>query len=224
MFILWITKPHRWCLSKEMCSTCSTCHNFYHYPRAKKEGKRGRLISIAIVKLDLDASCIQNGPTLSLELTPCFLLPITINNGKSMIVRTQALLDSKASACFNNKKLVWQHNLALVEKATQVAVKVIDGRNFFSKPIMHELKTLTITIKSHSSKVIFNVISSLTNLIIIGLSWFILHNPWMDYKMGNLHFELINEITPKYEVFPTSMLDSEHDYTCENITRTNQRM
>jgi hypothetical protein len=64
----------------------------------------------------------------------------------------------------------------------------------------------------------------LTNLIIIGLSWFILHNPWMDYKMGNLHFELINEITPKYEVFPTSMLDSEHDYTCENITRTNQRM
>jgi hypothetical protein len=35
-----------------------------------------------------------------------------------------------------------------------------------------------------------------------------LHNPWMNYKTKSLHFELINKITPKYEVFPTNMLDS----------------
>jgi hypothetical protein len=46
----------------------------------------------------------------------------------------------------------------------------------------------------------------------------------MDYKMRSLHFELINKITPKYKVFPTNMLDSQHDYACEKITRSNQRM
>jgi hypothetical protein len=51
-----------------------------------------------------------------------------------------------------------------------------------------------------------------------------LHNPRMDYKTRSLHFELINEITRKYKVFPTSMLDSEHDSACENITKTNQHM
>jgi hypothetical protein len=40
-----------------------------------------------------------------------------------------------------------------------MAVEVIDGRNFFSSPMMHETKELEITIGSHTSKVVFNVIS-----------------------------------------------------------------
>jgi hypothetical protein len=58
------------------------------------------------MKLDLDASCVQNDPTLSSKPTPYFLLPIIIKGGKSMIVQTQTLLDSRASACFINKELV----------------------------------------------------------------------------------------------------------------------
>jgi hypothetical protein len=46
----------------------------------------------------------------------------------------------------------------------------------------------------------------------------------VDWKMKNLHFESINETTPKYEASPTSTLDSKHDYACENITRSIQRM
>ncbi len=46
----------------------------------------------------------------------------------------------------------------------------------------------------------------------------------MDWKMSSFHFELVNETIPKYETFPTSMLDFEHDYACENIAKTNQRM
>jgi len=46
----------------------------------------------------------------------------------------------------------------------------------------------------------------------------------VDWKMRNLHFELVNEITPKYEAFPTSTLDFEHDFACENKIKTNQRM
>jgi len=70
---------------------------------------------------------------------------------------------------------------------------------------------LTIINKLCSSKVVFNVISFPTNLIIIGLSWFISHNLKMNWKTRTLHFELVNKTRPKYKAFPTSMLDSKHD-------------
>jgi hypothetical protein len=123
------------------------------------------------VKLNLDASCVQNDPTLSSKLTLSFLLPITIKGGKSMTMQTQTLLDSRAYACFIGKELI-QHNLALLENATPMAVEAIDGQNFFLGPVMHETKALMVTNGSHSN----NVILSLTNPIIIGLPWLILYN------------------------------------------------
>jgi len=111
-----------------------------------------------------------------------------------------------------------------MEKTTPVVVEVIDGQNLFSRLITHETKVLIIVIGSHSNKVVFNVISSLTNPIIIGLSWFILHNLRMDCKMKSLHFELVNKIIPKYKAFPTSTLDSEHDFAREDLVITNQCM
>jgi hypothetical protein len=64
-----------------------------------------------------------------------------------------------------------------VEKATQMAIKVIDGQKFSSRFVTHEIKVLMVIIGSHNIKVVFNVISSLANHVIIGLSWLILHNP-----------------------------------------------
>jgi hypothetical protein len=112
----------------------------------------------------------------------------------------------------------------LVEKATPMVVEVIDGQNFSSRPRMHETKVLMVTFGSHNTKIVFNVMSSLTNPIIIRLSWPILHNLQMDWKMNNFHFELVNEITPKYEAFLTSMWDFKHDSAFENIVKTNQCM
>ncbi len=108
------------------------------------------------------------------------MLSIMIKGGKSTTLRTQVLFDSGAFACFIDKELVQQYNLALVEKMTLMVVKVINGWNLSSRLVTHETKVLKITIGSHNSKIIFNVVSSLTNPIIIGLSWFILHNPKVD--------------------------------------------
>ncbi len=177
LFVLWRTRPHSWCLSKEMCSTCNTHHNFYHYPMAKRKGKGGRPVSIGTLKLDLNPSWVQNNPTLFSKLAPCFLLPIIIKGDKSTTVWTQTFINSRAFACFIDKELVQQHNLALVEKATQMAIKVIDGQKFSSRFVTHEIKVLMVIIGSHNIKVVFNVISSLANHVIIGLSWLILHNP-----------------------------------------------
>jgi len=55
-------------------------------------------------------------------------------------------------------------------------MEVINGQSLSLGFVTHETKALDI-IGTHTSKVAFNVISSSTNPIVIGLSWFILHNP-----------------------------------------------
>jgi hypothetical protein len=142
--------------------------------------KWGHPVSIGIVKLDSNASYVQNGPNLLLDPTPCFLLLITIKYDRSMTMEIKTLLDSSAFACFINKELVRWHKMILVEKNTPVVMEIIDGWKFSLRLVTHETKALDITIRIHTSSVAFNVIPSPTNLIVIGLSWFILHNPWMD--------------------------------------------
>jgi hypothetical protein len=67
-----------------------------------------------------------------------------------------------------------------VEENTPMLVEVIDGRNLSSRPITHEIKPLDVTISSYTNKVVFNVIPSLKNPIIIGLFWLVLYNPQVD--------------------------------------------
>jgi hypothetical protein len=93
-----------------------------------------------------------------------------------------------------DNELVQQYKLVLVEKGTLVPVEVVDGQNLSSGPITHETKASNVTIGSHISKVVFNVISSPKNLVIIGLCWIVLHNPPLDWHMRSLHFE-----TPQLE-------------------------
>jgi hypothetical protein len=80
-------------------------------------------------------------------------------------------------------------------------VEVIDGLSLSSRPIRHETKPLDVTIGFHTSKVVLNVISSPKNLIIIGLSWLVLHNAQMDYHKRSFHFE-----TPHHEVLECETL------------------
>ncbi len=56
-----------------------------------------------------------------------------------------------------------------MEKNTPMPVEVIDGQNLSSRPIKHETKPLDVTIDSHINKVVFNVISSPRNHVIIEL-------------------------------------------------------
>jgi hypothetical protein len=75
-----------------------------------------------------------------------------------------------------------------VEKNTPMPPEVIDGQNFSSRLFTHETKPLDVTIGSHTSKVVFNVISSPSNHVIIRLSWLVLHNP-REWHMRSFHFE-----------------------------------
>jgi hypothetical protein len=141
------------------------------------------------MKLELDASCNENGPGLSLDPTQCLLVPIIVKCNKFVTVEAQTLIDVGTSTCFMDKEFVQQYKSVLVEKNTPLSVEVIDGWNLSSRPITHETKPLYVTIGSHISKVVFNVISSPRSLVIIGLSWLDLHNPKVDWHIRSFHFE-----------------------------------
>jgi hypothetical protein len=51
-----------------------------------------------------------------------------------------------------------------------VSIEVIDGQSLSSGLVTHETKSLDVIIGSHTSKVVFDVISSPKNHFIIGLS------------------------------------------------------
>jgi hypothetical protein len=83
-------------------------------------------------------------------------------------MEAQTLSNSSTSTCFINKKLVQQYKLALVEKSTLVLIEVIDGHSLSLGPIAHETKALNVTIGFHINKIVFNVISFIRNIVIIG--------------------------------------------------------
>jgi hypothetical protein len=56
-------------------------------------------------------------------------------------------------------------------------VEVIDDKSFSFGLVTHKTKALEVIVNLHINKVVFNVISSLENIIIFGLSWLVLHNP-----------------------------------------------
>ncbi len=149
-------------------------------PQPKKLGNKHVQSQIGTPRLYFDASCNENGPSLSLDLAPCFLVPIIVKCNKFVTMEAQSLLDYGTLACFIDKELVRQFKLTQVENNTLVLVEIIDSQNLSLRLITYETKALDVTICSHTSKIIFNVISFLRNLIIIGLFWLVLHSPQMD--------------------------------------------
>ncbi len=109
------------------------------------------------MRLDLDASCNENGPILSSYPTQCFLVTIIVKCRKFMMMEAQTLIDFGAPTCFMDKKLVQQYKLVLLKNNTLMPVGVIGGQNLSLRPITHKTKPLDVTIGSHISKVILDL-------------------------------------------------------------------
>jgi hypothetical protein len=106
---------------------------------------------------------------------------------------------------------VQQLKLPLMKKTMLMAVEVIYGWSLSLRFMMHRTKALEITIGSHWSKVIFNVIPSSTNRIVIGLFQFILHNLQMDWHKKSFHFEVPKEETWKCKALPIGWFGENQD-------------
>jgi hypothetical protein len=98
----------------------------------------------------------------------------------SISIKIHVLLDSDAFACFVDKDFVDRHKLPLVTKKHPIPVEVIDGRPLVSRDVIHKTTLLDIVIEGHHSIIAFNIIKSLSNPIVLGLSWLNKYNPAID--------------------------------------------
>ena len=81
------------------------------------------------------------------------------------------------------------HLLLLVAKTCPVCVEVIDGISLASRDTIHKTQFLDLFIHGHSSTVIFNVIQSPSNPIILSLSWLDRYNPQVDWSNQKIKFQ-----------------------------------
>jgi hypothetical protein len=119
---------------------------------------------------------MQQNPLVTSDPVPCFLLPIKVlKNG--MEIEVDALVDSGATASFIDVNFVQKYGLPIKLRNTPAQVEVVDGRTIESGTITHETKPLNWTIDNYVCKVVFNVIKSTNNFIILGQNWLEFYNP-----------------------------------------------
>src|SRR5450759_2346206 len=124
---------------------------YYQDQRCHSLGKRRCIATIGTVQLDSSVSQQHLGSSLPAQPAPCFTIPLSFGPQK---LKTTALLDSGASACFLDEEFVKSHKFPLVQKSQPVHVEVIDGRPLSSGSVTHETMPLEVATEGHSSHII----------------------------------------------------------------------
>ena len=112
-------------------------------------------------------------------------------------------MDSRACACFLNEKFAKLHNIPLVHKVKLVHVKVIDGRPLSSGKVTHEALPIEVTFERHHSTIIFNIIRTPSNSVILGLLWLERYNPHIDWKSYKISFSIEKPILKSKFIKPS---------------------
>lgn len=106
-----------------------------------------------------------------------------------MEIEVDALVDSGATASFIDVNFVQKYGLPIKLRNTPAQVEVVDGRTIESRIVTHETKPLNLTIDGYGCKVVFNVIKSPNNFIILGQNWLEFYNPKIDWRKRKLILE-----------------------------------
>jgi hypothetical protein len=106
---------------------------------------------------------------------------------------SEALLDIRTSKCFMDKDFALKQSLELIGKAHPTPVEVIDGRPLTSGNVMEETQPLEVMLGDQVSHVVFNIIQCPAYPMVLGLSWFELHNLDIDWSLWRISSKSKNE-------------------------------
>jgi hypothetical protein len=120
------------------------------------------------VRLEKVTQSLIRGPILTSEASPCFTVPLIVKMDSSSI-KVHALLDFRTFACFMDKDFIDRHKLPFNTKKYHILVEVIDGRPPISGDVTHEISPLDIIIEGQYSIIVFNIIKSPSNLVVLCL-------------------------------------------------------
>ena len=112
-------------------------------------------------------------------------------------LQVQALLDTGANSCFMDRDFAQKHQISLHTLPCPVSVVVIDGRPIASGKIFEESEPIHILLGDLGCVVSFNIIRSPEHPIVLGLPWFELHNPRIDWRKREIRCPLAENIILK---------------------------
>ena len=95
-----------------------------------------------------------------------------------------------------DREFALSQNILLNKLPSPVAVGVIDGRPIASGDIVEESEPLRIVLGDLASIISFNIIRSPEHPIVLGLPWFELHNPKIDWMKRTLEATRTKSIDP----------------------------
>ena len=117
-----------------------------------------------------------------------FVAQVAVSTKSTPQVHTLALLDSGANSCFMDRNFAQAHQISLSKLPCPASVVVIDGRPIASGNIIEESEPVNIVLHNLTCVVSFNIISIPEHPIVLGLLWFELHNPDIDWRTREIRF------------------------------------
>ena len=124
-----------------------------------------------------------SGSIPSKKVSNVFLAQVTISTKSNPPLHVLALLDSGANSCFMDKNFAQAHQISVRKLPCPASVVVIDGRSIAFENIIEESELVSIALNNLVCVVSFNIISSPEHPIVLGLPWFELHNPNIDWSV-----------------------------------------
>ena len=124
----------------------------------------------------------SNGSISSNQANRIFAAQVELSTSRCHRVFAYALLDSGANSCFMDQNFALTHNILLKPLRCPVSVTIIDGRPIAYRDITKESESVRVVLDDLACVISLNIIHSLEHPIVLGLPWFELHNPQIDWR------------------------------------------
>ena len=106
---------------------------------------------------------------------------VQLNPSRYHCFLASALLDSRANSCCMDREFALKNNIILKELPYPILVTVIDGRPITSGDILEDSEPVHVVLGDLAYVISFNIIHSPDHSVILGLPWFELRNPDIDW-------------------------------------------
>ena len=124
----------------------------------------------------------STGSIPSNRVSRVFAANVDLSTSNGHRASASALLDSGANSCFMDREFALAHRIILQKISHPISVSVIDGRCIASGDIVEESESIRVVLGSLACNISFNIIASPEHPVILGLPWFELHNPEIDWR------------------------------------------
>ena len=123
----------------------------------------------------------NRGSISSNQVSRIFSAQVELSTSTGHRVLASTLVDFGPNSCFMDREFALTQNILLNKLMNPVIVGVIDGRPIASSDI-EESEPIRVVLGNLASVISFNIISSAEQSLVLGLLWFDLHNPIIDWR------------------------------------------